>query len=218
MHSFYVPCANTHKNIVDRYMHCGNYDIRSWIPYCEESISLIGHAARGKLNPLCGLFCSAINIKWKDSARGSLKYKASGSCSCAVVYGWMTVLYRSFHIRGSFEKFVDSVYYSESELCGGAMTVSVSKYLPWQAMRLLQRSTHFSKTCCRPLITSKFLTSELPLHGWKSPGIAWSEIWTVWRMFCWGSTDPLFQTEHRIQFRSRSMRFLGFSRLGYPLC
>jgi hypothetical protein len=26
-------------------------------------------------------------------------------------------------LRGSFEKFVDSPYYSESELCGGAVTV-----------------------------------------------------------------------------------------------
>jgi hypothetical protein len=43
------------------------------------------------------------------------------------------------------EKFVDSPYYFESELCGGAMTVSFSKYLPWQAMHFLQRSTHFSK-------------------------------------------------------------------------
>jgi hypothetical protein len=60
-----------------------------------------------------------------------------------------------------FAKFVDSPYYSESELCGGAVTVSVSKYLPWQAMHFLQHSTHFSKTCCRPLITSKFLASEL---------------------------------------------------------
>jgi hypothetical protein len=33
-------------------------------------------------------------------------------------------------IRGPFAKFVDSSYYSESELCGGAMTVSFSKYLP----------------------------------------------------------------------------------------
>jgi hypothetical protein len=48
--------------------------------------------------------------------------------------------------RGPFEKFVDSPYYSESELCGGAVTVSFSKYLPWQAMHFLQRSTHFSKT------------------------------------------------------------------------
>jgi hypothetical protein len=53
-------------------------------------------------------------------------------------------------LRGPFEKFVDSPYYSESELCGDAVTVSFSKYLPWQAMKFIQRSTHFSKTCCRP--------------------------------------------------------------------
>jgi hypothetical protein len=74
-----------------------------------------------------------------------------------------------------FEKFVDSPYYSESELCGGAVTVSFSKYLPWQAMHFLQRSTYFSKTCCRLLITSKFLASELPFHGLKSSEIAWGE-------------------------------------------
>jgi hypothetical protein len=77
--------------------------------------------------------------------------------------------YVSFHLRGPFAKFVDSLYYSESELYGGAVTVSFSKYLPWQAMHFLQRSTHFPKTCCRPLITSKFLASELPLHGRKKP-------------------------------------------------
>jgi hypothetical protein len=48
--------------------------------------------------------------------------------------------------RGTFEKLVDSPYYSESELCGGEVTVSFSKYFPWQAMHFLQRSTHFSKT------------------------------------------------------------------------
>jgi hypothetical protein len=32
-------------------------------------------------------------------------------------------------LRGPFEKFVDSPYYSESELCGGAVTVSFSEYL-----------------------------------------------------------------------------------------
>jgi hypothetical protein len=57
-------------------------------------------------------------------------------------------------LRGPFEKFVDSPYYLESELYGGAVTVSFSKYLPWQAMHLLQRSTHFSKTCCRPFAAS----------------------------------------------------------------
>jgi hypothetical protein len=74
-------------------------------------------------------------------------------------------------LGGPIEKFVDLLYYSESKLCGGAVTVSFSKYLPWQAMHFLQRSTHFSKTCCRPLINSKFLTPELHFHGWKSPEI-----------------------------------------------
>jgi len=78
--------------------------------------------------------------------------------------------------------FVDSPYYSKSELCRSEVTVSFSKYLPWQAMYFLQRSTHFSKTCCTQLITSKFLTSEIPFHGWKSLEIGWCEIWTVWRM------------------------------------
>jgi hypothetical protein len=80
-------------------------------------------------------------------------------------------------LRGPFAKFLDSPYYSESELYGGAVTVSFSKYLRWWAMHFLQRSTHISKTCCRPLITSKFLISELPFRGWKSPEIAWGEIW-----------------------------------------
>jgi hypothetical protein len=43
--------------------------------------------------------------------------------------------------RGPFEKFVDSPYYSESELCRGAVTVYFSKYHAWQTMHFLQRST-----------------------------------------------------------------------------
>jgi hypothetical protein len=58
------------------------------------------------------------------------------------------------YVRGTFQKFVDSPYYSESKLCGGAVTVSFSKYLPWQAMHFLQCSTHFSKTCCRQFVAS----------------------------------------------------------------
>jgi hypothetical protein len=84
------------------------------------------------------------------------------------------------HIRGPFEKFADSPYYSELEFCGGMVMVSFLKYLPWQAMHFLQCSTHFLKMCYRPLITSKFLASEHPFHSWKSPEIAWSEIWAVW--------------------------------------
>jgi hypothetical protein len=83
-------------------------------------------------------------------------------------YSLRSILIASSHPRGPFEKFEDSPYHSGSELCEGAVTVSFSKYLPWQAMYLLQRSTHFPKTCCRPLITSKFLASKLPFHGWKA--------------------------------------------------
>jgi hypothetical protein len=68
-------------------------------------------------------------------------------------------------IRGPFAKFVVSPYYSESELCGGAVTVSFSKYLPWQAVHFLQRSTHFSKTCCRLLITNFLPRSSLFMAG-----------------------------------------------------
>jgi hypothetical protein len=52
-----------------------------------------------------------------------------------------------------------------------------------QAMNFLQRYTHFSKTCCRPLIASKYLALELPFHGWKSPESHGGEIRTVWWMF-----------------------------------
>jgi hypothetical protein len=88
----------------------------------------------------------------------------------------------SCHIRGLYEKYVDSPYYSKSELCGGMVTVSFLKYLPWQGVHFLQHSTHFSKTCCRPLITSEFLALELPFRGWKSPEITQGEIWTVWHV------------------------------------
>jgi hypothetical protein len=117
------------------------------------------------------------------------------------------------HTQGPFAKFVDSPYFSESKLSGGAVTVSFSKYLTWQAIHFLQRSTHFSKTCCRPLIASKFLASELPFYGWKSPEVAWGEIWIE---FCvrLGKVDQWSPIRtSAVQFRSRPMRFLGFSTM-----
>jgi hypothetical protein len=68
------------------------------------------------------------------------------------------------NIRGPFGKFVDSSYYSESALRGGAVTVSFSKYLPWQATHFLQCSTHFSKTCCRPFAASVRRIAVLTFH------------------------------------------------------
>jgi hypothetical protein len=66
---------------------------------------------------------------------------------------------------------------------------------------LLQRSTHFSKTCCKPLITSKFLASELPFHGWESPEIAWGEIWIKFcvRLGKSGSVGPYQNILHTVQ-------------------
>jgi hypothetical protein len=52
--------------------------------------------------------------------------------------------------------------------CGDGLFFEVSPF-----MHVLQHSTHLSKTCCRPLISSKFLASELPFHGWKRPEITW---------------------------------------------
>jgi hypothetical protein len=113
-------------------------------------------------------------------------------------------------IRGPSAKFVDSPYYSQSELCGGAVTVSFSKYLPWQAMHL-QRSTHFSKKCCRPLITSKLLASELPFHGWKSSESHEARSGLYGKCSNGVPQIHFFQAEQRIQFKSRPTRFQGFS-------
>jgi hypothetical protein len=81
---------------------------------------------------------------------------------------------------------MDPPYYPKSELCGDVMTVSFLKYLPWQVMHILQCSTHFSKKCCRLLVTSKFLALELQkLHGAR----------------CGPYGDPLFpsRTQNSIQ-------------------
>jgi hypothetical protein len=91
----------------------------------------------------------------------------------------------TFNARGPFAKFVDSPYYSETELCGGAVTVSFSKYLPWQAM-------HFYNA---PPTSWKCAADRwsLPFHGWKSPEIAWGLIWI--EFYVWfgksGSVEPL---------------------------
>jgi hypothetical protein len=90
------------------------------------------------------------------------------------------------------------------------------EYLPWQVMHFLQRSTHFSKTCCRPLITSKFLASELPLHGLKSPVIEWDEIWIE---FCVqlgksGSMEPHLNIRHTVQIWPHAISGLFQPRKG----
>jgi hypothetical protein len=75
--------------------------------------------------------------------------------------------------RGTFEKFVDSICYSESELCAGAMTLSFSKYLLWEAMNFLQHSTHFSRRRQNNKVSTRtFQTALEPSSqggwGWRS--------------------------------------------------
>jgi hypothetical protein len=70
----------------------------------------------------------------------------------------------------------------------------------------------FSRTCCRPLITSKFLASELPFHGWKSPEIAWDEIWIEYcvRLGKSGSVDPHYNIRHTVQISPGPCDFWAF--------
>jgi hypothetical protein len=114
------------------------------------------------------------------------------------------------HVRGPFEKLVDSSYYSDSELRGGAVTVSVSKYLPWQAMHFLQRYTHFSETCCKPFATS---FRKMVEQAWFYPRKVSREIISVEENLCASKFHRpdgwvvrflihYFQAGHRIQSRN----------------
>jgi hypothetical protein len=91
------------------------------------------------------------------------------------------------------------------------VTISFSKYLPWQGMHFLQRSTHISKTCCRLLITSKFLAKS----SLFTEGKAQKSHEAIPALYggCSSGVSPVhfFRSEQGIQFRSRHMQFLGFS-------
>jgi hypothetical protein len=97
-------------------------------------------------------------------------------------------------IWGTFAKFEDSPYHSESELCGGAMTVSFSKFFPWQEM-------HFEIS---------YLGA--PFSWLEKPGNRMGrDVDCMADVLMGVPPTHVFQAEHRIQFRSRPMRFLGFS-------
>jgi hypothetical protein len=105
------------------------------------------------------ILLEAIRQKLKD---GSVNIKAFRPFKAMDQGKYISLL---ADVRGPFAKFANSPYYSESELCGGAVTVSFSGCLPWQVMHFLQCSTDFSKTCCRPLTTLKILATEFHFHG-----------------------------------------------------
>jgi hypothetical protein len=75
--------------------------------------------------------------RYTDSNEFSPADKKFSKMWCNFRVNSLQQLDMSYVILGPFEKFVDSHYYSESELCGGAMTVSFSKYLPWQAIHFI---------------------------------------------------------------------------------
>jgi hypothetical protein len=111
-------------------------------------------------------------------------------------------------------------YNSESELCGGAVTVSFSKYLPWQAMHFLQRST-----CCRPLITLKFLASELPFYGWESPEIAWgrdldcmADVLMRFHRYTFSKLNAMWLGKHitQMRFSTQSLKTVEFLWVVWP--
>jgi hypothetical protein len=114
-------------------------------------------------------------------------------------------------LQGPFTKFVDSPYYSEAELCGGVVTVSFMKYVPWKAMNFLQCSTHFSKCAADHWSLQNFLPqSSLFMVGkaQKSHG-ARSELNSVFGLGKVDQWNPIRISV--IQSRSHPMQFLGFS-------
>jgi hypothetical protein len=70
------------------------------------------------------------------------------------------------HIREPFEKFMDSHYYSESELCGGAVTVSFFQATPLASDALLTTLhpllENVLQTVCRKLQEDNETGSFLP--------------------------------------------------------
>jgi hypothetical protein len=104
----------------------------------------------------------------------------------------LSVCHLFVYVRGPFGKFVNSPYYSESEICGGAVTVQVP---PLASDALL--------TTLHPLLENVLQTVD---HLEISCLIARRDL------DCMADVLMGFsQAEHRIQFRSRPIRFLGFS-------
>jgi hypothetical protein len=141
-------------------------------------------------SPLFRCLDNHSNIKW------------SSLCSITTVNG---------NMRGPFEKFADSPYYSESEFCGGAMTVSF-------------RSISLEKWCTSynaPPTYRKRAADRWSLRNFlpRSPLFIVGKAQTLHEARsglygeCSNGVPPIhfFQAEHRIQLRSRPMRFLGFS-------
>jgi hypothetical protein len=134
-----------------------------WCIYTELVVYPTGSTVSGKqcLDLLAGWTLTSVltQLQSKNCLPCFLHNEMALEMWCDV-YQW--------YIRGPFEKFVDSPYYYESKLRGSVVTVSFSKYLPWQAMHFLQRSTHFSRTCCRQFAASfRRIVEQAVLTTWS---------------------------------------------------
>jgi hypothetical protein len=116
----------------------------------------------------------------------------------------------SHYLRGSFEKFMDS-HYSESEFCGGAVTVSF-----FRSTSLGKRCTSYNATptSWKRAADRRSLRNFLPLSSLFTVGKAQKSHDARSGLYggCSNGVPPIhfFQAENTIQFRSCPMRFLGF--------
>jgi hypothetical protein len=95
-------------------------------------------------------------------------------------------LERCHNLIGTWWRCGDGLFFEVPPLATDAFLTTLHPLLE----NVLQTVDHFEISC-----------HGAPFHGWKSSEIAWGEIWSVWRMFQWCSTDPLFssRTQNSIQ-------------------
>jgi hypothetical protein len=113
--------------------------------------------------------------------------------------------------QGPFTKFVDSPYYSKPELCGGAVTVSFSKYRPWKATHFYNAPpTSWKRVADRWSLRNFLSRSSIFMVGkaQKSHG-ARSELKSVFGLENVDLWNPIRTSA--IQSISRLMRFLDSS-------
>jgi hypothetical protein len=126
---------------------------------------------------------------------------------CGMLASWPTTAFTVLsQVQGQFAEFVDSPYYSELELCGGAVN-----YLPWQAIHFLQHLSTSQKCTADCWSLQNFLSQSSlfmiekaqKLHGAR---YELNSVFSLEKVDWW---NPIRTSA--IQSRSHPMWFLGFS-------